>query len=118
MVIVLFEVTMKPGKDAGSFDLASQLRPELEKVDGFVSVERFESLTQKGKYLSMSIWRDADAVRAWRENTDHQAAQRRGKDEVFADYRIRVTEVVRVYGAEHGLLEVPAVPPEAQAAGE
>ncbi len=118
MVIVLFEVTMRPGKDAGYFDLASQLRPELEKVDGFVSVERFESLARKGKYLSMSVWRDADAVRAWRDNNDHQAAQRRGKDEVFADYRIRVTEVVREYGAEHGLLDVPAVPPEAQAAGE
>ncbi len=118
MVIVLFEVTMKPGKDAGYFDLASQLRPELEKVDGFISVERFESLARKGKYLSMSIWRDADAVRAWRDNTDHQAAQRRGKDEVFADYRIRVTEVVREYGAGHGLLDAAAVPPEAQAAGE
>ena len=118
MVIVLFELTMKPGRDAEYFDLAGQLRPELEKVDGFVSVERFESLAQKGKYLSMSVWRDADAVRAWRDNTDHQAAQRRGKDEVFADYRIRVTEVVREYGAEHGLLDVPAVPPGAQAAGE
>ncbi len=113
MVIVLFEVTMKPGKDAGYFDLATSLRPELETVDGFVSVERFESLAQKGKYLSISIWRDGDAVRAWHENPDHQAAQRRGKDEVFADYRIRVTEVVREYGAELGLLDVPAVVPDA-----
>ncbi len=104
---------MKPGKEAGYFDLAGQLRPELEKVDGFVSVERFESLAQKGKYLSMSVWRNADAVRTWRDNTDHQAAQRRGKDEVFADYRIRVTEVVRDYGAEHGLLDGPAVLPDA-----
>ncbi len=113
MVIVLFELTTKPGKDAGYFDLAGQLHPELEKVDGFVSVERFESVAQKGKYLSMSVWRDADAVRAWHDNTDHQAAQRRGKDEVFADYRIRVTEVVRDYGAEHGLLDGPAVLPDA-----
>ncbi len=113
MVIVLFEVTMKPGKDAGYFDLATQLRPELEKVDGFVSVERFESLARKGKYLSMSVWRDAGAVRAWHENTDHQAAQRRGMDEGFADYRIRVTEVVREYGAEHGLLAGPTVLPDA-----
>ncbi len=118
MVIVLFELTIKPGKDAGYFDRASQLYPELEKVDGFVSVERFESLAQKGKYLAMSVWRDADAVRAWRGNTNHQAAQQRGKDEVFADYRVRVTEVVREYGAENGLLDAPAVPPEAQAAGE
>ena len=118
MVIVLFEVTMRSGKEAGYFDLAASLRPELEKVDGFVSVERFESLAQKGKFLSISIWRDGDAVRAWRDNTDHQAAQGRGKDEVFADYRIRVTEVVREYGAEHGLLDAPAVAPEAQAAGE
>ena len=66
-----------------------------------------------GRYRTLT-----DAVRAWRDNTDHQAAQRRGKDEVFADYRIRVTEVVREYGAEHGLLDVLAVLPDAQAAGE
>ena len=76
------------------------MRPELEKIDGFISVERFESLTEEGKYLSLSVWRDEEAVRAWREITEHQAAQNKGKSEIFADYRIRVAEVVRDYGSE------------------
>ena len=98
MIVVVFEVNPMPGRAQDYFDLAAELRPELEKFDGFISVERFESLTAKGKYLSLSVWRDEEAVRAWRELAEHKAAQDKGKSEIFADFRIRVAEVVRDYG--------------------
>ena len=97
MVIVVFEVTMKPGRDEDYFALAARLREALEKVDGFLSVERFKSLTEEGKYLSLSTWRDEAAVTAWREQADHRAAQALGKGDLFADFRIRVAEVSRDY---------------------
>ncbi len=100
MIVVVFEVKPKPGRAQNYFDLAAELRPELEKIDGFVSGERFESMTEEGKYLSLSVWRDEEAVRAWREFAGHQAAQNKGKSEIFADYRIRIAEVVRDYGLE------------------
>lgn len=98
MYAVIFEVEPKDGRAADRyFELAKQLRSELEKIDGFISVERFESLTNKGKFVSLSFWRDENAVKAWRAQTGHQAAQREGKESVFKDYRIRVAEVVRDY---------------------
>jgi heme-degrading monooxygenase HmoA len=97
MIAVIFEVEAKPGKDRDYFDLAAKLRPELEKVDGFISVERFRSLTREGKYASLSFWRDEDAVKRWREHAGHRLAQERGKEEIFADFRIRVAKVVRDY---------------------
>jgi heme-degrading monooxygenase HmoA len=97
VVIVVFEVTVKAGRDEDYFTLAARLREELEKVDGFVSVERFKSLVEDGKYLSLSTWRDEAAVTAWREHAGHRVAQSRGKDDLFADFRIRVAEVVRDY---------------------
>lgn len=97
MVVVIFEVTMKAGRDEDYFAIAAALRGELERIDGFVSVERFKSLAEEGKYLSLSTWRDEAAVAAWREQADHRAAQARGKDEIFADFRIRVAEVRRDY---------------------
>lgn len=93
---------MNEGRDAEYFDLAAALRKELEATDGFISVERFESLTTKGKYLSLSTWRDEAAVRAWREQADHRMAQARGKGGVFADYRIRVARVLRDYTMADG----------------
>ncbi len=98
MIAVIFEVTMKPGKADAYFDLAAALRPELEKIDGFISVERFESLAAPGKYLSISFWRDEEAVAAWRAHPGHAAAQARGREEIFADFRIRVARVLRDYG--------------------
>ena len=97
MYAVIFEVEPKDGRADRYFELAKQLRSELEKIDGFISVERFESLTNKGKFVSLSFWRDENAVKAWRAQTGHQAAQREGKESVFKDYRIRVAEVVRDY---------------------
>jgi heme-degrading monooxygenase HmoA len=97
MIAVIFEVEMKPGKSQDYLDLAAQLRPELEKIDGFISVERFESLANKGKLVSLSFWRDEDAVARWREHAEHRLAQARGRNEIFSNFRIRVAEVVRDY---------------------
>ena len=79
-------------------EIAALLRPDLEKIDGFVSIERFTSLTNPGKLLSLSFWRDEEAVRAWRNLTAHRAMQARGRTGVFADYRLRVAAVLRDYG--------------------
>lgn len=98
MNVVIFEVEMKEGQSQQYFDLAAALKPELEKIDGFISVERFQSLAKPGKYLSLSVWRDEDAIRAWRAHREHRAAQERGKEDIFARYRIRVAEVFRDYG--------------------
>tara|TARA_Y100000588_G_scaffold96936_1_gene105038 strand:+ start:525 stop:863 length:339 start_codon:yes stop_codon:yes gene_type:complete len=97
VIVVVFEVTAKAGKAEAYFDLAAALRPELEQVDGFISVERFESLTTPGKYVSLSFWRDADAVAAWHGTANHAAAQSRGKSEIFEDFRITVAESIRSY---------------------
>jgi heme-degrading monooxygenase HmoA len=98
MFAVIFEVTPKEGRAQDYLDIAAQLRPELLKIDGFISVERFSSLTTPGKYLSLSFWRDEAAVKRWREHAEHSAAQRKGRSDIFADYRISVVETVRVYG--------------------
>lgn len=97
MIAVIFQVTPKDGKAGIYFDIAAELRPELEKIDGFLSIERFESRTTPGKYLSLSFWRDEDAVLVWRNHENHELAQNRGKQELFADYRISIAEVVRDY---------------------
>lgn len=100
MIVVVFEVAMKPGQDRRYFDLAAGLRPELEKIDGFLSVERFESLGTPGRYVSISFWRDEAAVAAWRSHAGHVAAQVLGKAEIFADFRITVAEARRSYTLE------------------
>ena len=97
MIAVIFEVEPKPGKAADYFDLAAELRPELERIDGFISVERFRSLADEGKYLSLSFWRDEAAARAWHQNARHRAVQAKGKAEIFARFRIRVADVLRDY---------------------
>ena len=97
MYAVIFEVRPKAGREQEYLALAQELRAELEKIDGFISIERFASLYTEGKLLSLSFWRDEAAVQRWREHAGHRAAQRRGRDEIFADYRIRVAGVVRDY---------------------
>ena len=98
MIAVIFEVWPAAGRAGEYFDLAASLKSELEKIDGFISVERFESLTAKGKYLSLSFWRDEEAVRAWRSVEGHRSAQAKGRGGIFADYRLRIASVVRDYG--------------------
>lgn len=97
MIAVLFQVEARDGRAQDYFDLATALKAEVEKIDGFISVERFESLSSPGKYLSLSFWRDEAAVAAWREQAQHRAAQDRGKKEIFRDFRITVAEVKRDY---------------------
>ncbi|WP_029617098.1 antibiotic biosynthesis monooxygenase family protein [Pseudorhizobium marinum] len=98
MIAVIFEVLPYMGERHRYLDLAGDLRAELEKVDGFISIERFESLTLRGKLLSLSFWRDEEAVRQWRTLEVHRAAQQAGRNGIFADYRLRIGHVVRDYG--------------------
>lgn len=98
MIAVIFEVVPAPGRKQEYLDLAASLRPDLEKMDGFVSIERFESLTDKGKVLSLSIWRNEDAVKRWRQFEGHRVAQAKGRGGIFADYRLRIASVIRDYG--------------------
>ena len=100
MIAVIFEVWPADGRSSEYFDLAASLREDLMKIDGFISIERFESLATKGKYLSLSFWRDEEAVSAWRNLERHRKAQAMGRGGVFADYRLRVASVVRDYGMQ------------------
>ena len=98
MIAVIFEVWPKPEYSQDYFDLATELRPILEKIDGFISVERFESLTEKGKFVSLSFFRDEEAVAAWRNTQEHRMTQGKGRGRIFANYRLRVANVLRDYG--------------------
>ncbi|SJZ76539.1 Heme-degrading monooxygenase HmoA [Enhydrobacter aerosaccus] len=98
MIAVIFEVWPADGRKQTYLDIAAQLRPDLEKIDGFLSIERFQSLSDETKILSLSFWRDEEAVKAWRTLEHHRQAQRAGRSGVFRDYRLRVASVVRDYG--------------------
>ncbi len=98
MIAVIFELQPKAGAGERYFEIAGQLKPLLQTIDGFISVERFQSLANPGKYLSLSFWRDEEAVKAWRNTVQHRQGQREGREAVFADYRLRVAAVLRDYG--------------------
>ncbi|MBA2449018.1 MAG: antibiotic biosynthesis monooxygenase [Chloroflexi bacterium] len=98
MFAVIFEVWPKDAHKQEYLDIAARLRPLLDQIDGFISIERFESLSEPGKILSLSFWRDEQAIDAWRQLETHRAAQSRGRNHIFADYRLRVTGVIRDYG--------------------
>ncbi len=100
MIAVIFEVIPAEGKLDGYLDIAAQLKPELEQIDGFLSVERFRSLSNPEKLLSLSFWRDEAAVAAWRNRPPHRAAQAAGRSGTFAGYRLRVAQVLRDYGLD------------------
>jgi heme-degrading monooxygenase HmoA len=108
MIAVIFEVIPAPGRKQEYLDLAASLRPALEKMDGFISIERFASLTNEGKILSLSFWRDEEAVKRWREFEGHRAAQSKGRAGVFSDYRLRIAGVVRDYGMTERREQAPA----------
>ncbi len=111
MIAVIFEVEPADGRRDAYLDIAARLKPELEAIDGFVSVERFESLTTPGKLLSLSFFRDEEAVQAWRTTEDHRRAQAAGRGGVFAGYRLRVAQVLRDYG----LTDREEAPPDSRA---
>jgi heme-degrading monooxygenase HmoA len=98
MIAVIFEVIPREGHHQTYLDSAAQLRPLLSGNEGFISIERFESLTTPGKILSLSFWRDEEAVAKWRRLEDHRAAQAAGRQYIFQDYRLRVAQVLRDYG--------------------
>jgi|SRR4051812_7102814 heme-degrading monooxygenase HmoA len=98
MIAVIFEAKPRDGRKGDYLDLAAQLKPLLESVDGFLSIERFQSLADAGKILSLSFWRDDAAVAEWRRLEAHRAAQQAGRAAIFADYRLRVAQVLRDYG--------------------
>jgi heme-degrading monooxygenase HmoA len=106
MIAVIFEVEPREGMLEPYLDIAAELKPTLEKIDGFISVERFASLTTPGKYVSLSFWRDEAAVAQWRRQAHHRRAQHKGRTEVFAGYRLRVAHVLRDYGM-HERAEAP-----------
>jgi heme-degrading monooxygenase HmoA len=98
MHAVIFEVWPKEEGRQEYLDIAAALRPTLEKMDGFISIERFQSLTDPGKILSLSFWRDDAAIAQWRQVESHRMAQAKGRGELFRDYRLRIAAVVRDYG--------------------
>jgi heme-degrading monooxygenase HmoA len=98
MIAVIFEVWPTDGRKKEYLDIAGELRPLLEKIDGFISIERFESLYEPGKILSLSFFRDEEAVKAWRNTNEHRVAQAKGRGGVFSNYRLRVASVLRDYG--------------------
>ena len=98
MIAVIFEVWPADGHKQTYLDIAASLRAELQTMDGFISIERFQSLTDETKLLSLSFWRDEAAVARWRNHVQHRATQAAGRSGVFRDYRLRVAGVVRDYG--------------------
>lgn len=107
MIVVIFELEPLEGRQDTYLDIAAELLPLAEQVEGFVSVERFRSLKHPEKLLSLSVFEDEAAVRRWRTLLAHRAAQRRGRDGIFRDYRLRVAKVLRDYGM-HARDEAPA----------
>lgn len=98
MIAVIFEAQPHPGQKEAYLDAAASLRPLLNPFDGFISIERFASLSEPNKVLSLSYWRDEEAVRQWRNVEMHRLIQGAGRSSIFADYRLRVTQVLRNYG--------------------
>lgn len=98
MIAVIFEAWPAPHQREMYLGLAAALRNDLEAVDGFMGVERFQSLAEPTKLLSLSFWRDEAAVATWRAQAHHRSTQLRGRTGVFEDYRLRVASVVRDYG--------------------
>jgi heme-degrading monooxygenase HmoA len=105
MIAVIFEVL--PKDQHAYLDIAASLRPLLDEIDGFISIERFESLSEPGKVLSLSFWRDEQAVEEWRRLEAHRSAQVKGRTRIFEDYRLRVADVIRDYGL-HEREQAPA----------
>jgi heme-degrading monooxygenase HmoA len=110
MHAVIFEVWPKEEGRQKYLDIAAALKPTLETMDGFISIERFESLSEKGKILSLSFWRDDAAIAQWRQVERHRIAQAKGRGELFRDYRLRIAGVIRDYGMN----ERAEVPPDSR----
>jgi heme-degrading monooxygenase HmoA len=100
MIAVIFELTPAPGRKQEYLDLAAGLAAELKDRDGFISIERFESISNPGRFVSLSFWRDEEAVREWRNVQKHREAQAKGRGGIFSAYRLRVAQVLRDYSMD------------------
>ena len=100
MVAVIFEFTPAPGRFPDYMALVETLKPELAKAEGFISLERFESITTPGKFVSLQFWRDEESVAKWRNLQSHRAAQKKGRGGIFASYRLRIAGVIRDYAMD------------------
>ena len=98
MIAVIFEVWPAHGRKDDYLAIAAALRDDLTRIDGFISVERFQSLTDPDKLLSLSFWRDEEAVKTWRNHFQHRESQAKGRAGIFADYRLRIAATIRDYG--------------------
>ncbi|KQO20458.1 antibiotic biosynthesis monooxygenase [Flavobacterium sp. Leaf82] len=98
MIAVIFEVVPNEGKKEEYLDIAASLRPELDHIEGFISIERFQSFSNPEKVLSLSFWKDEESIQQWRNLEMHRHAQEKGRNEVFKDYHLRIATVVRDYG--------------------
>jgi heme-degrading monooxygenase HmoA len=107
MIAVIFEVEPRQGGLETYLEITARLRPQLDAIDGFISIERFESMAAPGKYLSLSFWRDEKAIAQWRNLESHRRAQAAGREGLFTGYRLRIAQVVRDYGLENRA-EAPA----------
>lgn len=107
MIAVIFEVEPAEGKRDAYLGIAADLRPLLDGIDGFISIERFQSLADPKRILSLSFWRDEAAVAAWRNTKEHRQAQRAGRGGIFAGYRLRIASVIRDYGLNERREEAP-----------
>ena len=108
MIAVIFEVWPKEGHTGAYLDIAAGLKPLLAEQDGFISVERFRSITDPGKILSLSFFRDEEAVAAWRNHERHRATQAAGRGGIFDDYRLRIASVIRDYGMTERREQAPS----------
>ena len=100
MIAVIFEFTPAPGRFPDYMELVGRLKPELDKAEGFISLERFESITAPGKFVSLQFWRDEESVARWRNVQKHREAQKQGRGGIFASYRLRIAGVIRDYGMD------------------
>jgi heme-degrading monooxygenase HmoA len=98
MIAIIFELVPAEGQKDAYLDIAATMRPMVKEIDGFISVERFQSLTNPDKLLSISFFEDEDAVLRWRKLAAHRNAQSKGRTGIFSDYRLRVCHVMRDYG--------------------
>ena len=97
MIAVIFEFTPAEGRFPEYMQLVEGLKADLAKADGFISLERFESITTRGKFVSLQFWRDEESVRKWRTLQKHRAAQKQGRERIFESYRLRIASVLRDY---------------------
>ncbi|MER9493531.1 antibiotic biosynthesis monooxygenase [Mesorhizobium sp. M0006] len=111
MIAVIFEVQPAEGKRDAYLGIAAELRPLLDGIDGFISIERFQSLVDPNRVLSLSFWRDEEAVKAWRNTEEHRQAQKAGRGGIFAGCRLRIAHVLR----DSGLTERDEAPADSRA---